>query len=534
MTAPATRPTVLTPTFMQVGLPNANFPTDQQAAVSDPSAAGRVSSPPAGDLQYVPDQSGAVVRQAARFADRAVAEPALDKALSLIDEAAIKADLFHIASDAMQGRDTPSEGLTKTALYISDRLFRCGWLPGGPEGSYLYPYQLRGFSLDIKRSTITLNLPGGRETLVYGKDYFYSSIGHIETAPVVGDVVFAGHGTEGEFKAIDVKGKWVVCLDSQVNPVTRRKNAKQQGALGVIVVPDPAEPKKNYERKLKTYLDLAQKGRMQYPSQPAEIDEIILSAESGEKIIKQLHQQPPANGAAQAFGLVEKRKLIDGVRLSRADNVIGLIKGSDPKKSKEVIVLTAHYDHIGVGWSGAINNGADDNASGSAALLSLVDAIMALNPERSIMLMWVSGEEKGLLGSKAWVNNPSLPEEGMRVVANINLDMVSRNAGELIYYTPTPQHERHNDVARAFEEQAALEGFSQIKSADRYFYYSDQAAFADAGIPVVFLTTGTHKDYHTERDDPDKSDTQKLARCARLALRVLHMIDRRAESPRFG
>jgi Zn-dependent M28 family amino/carboxypeptidase len=194
----------------------------------------------------------------------------------------------------------------------------------------------------------------------------------------------------------------------------------------------------------------------------------------------------------------------------------------------EVLIVSAHYDHVGV-MRGQIYNGADDNGSGTCCLLSLAEAIKQYGPmRRSLLLMWVCGEEKGLWGSEVWNKNPYLPE-GCKPVADINIDMVGRNAPEKLLVTPTEKHKSYSFLTKVAQTYAAQEGFHgpnqgdpALGSADEYWTRSDHYNFVKAGIPACFLFSDVHEDYHQPTDDPEKIDYDKVHRAARL---VLHMLD---------
>jgi Zn-dependent M28 family amino/carboxypeptidase len=204
------------------------------------------------------------------------------------------------------------------------------------------------------------------------------------------------------------------------------------------------------------------------------------------------------------------------------ENVCGLWPGSDPALRNEVLIVSAHYDHVGTS-GGEIYNGADDNGSGTTGLLQIADALAAYGPmRRTVMLIWVSAEEKGLLGSRAWTQHPWLPE-GMRPVCDLNIDMIGRNAPNEIGITPTQAREEYNRLTQLVEQNAPLEGFTKLNSADAYWSRSDHAMFAqNLGIPVAFLFSDVHEDYHKPTDTADKIDCDKLCRVARLVVRVLH------------
>ncbi len=201
-------------------------------------------------------------------------------------------------------------------------------------------------------------------------------------------------------------------------------------------------------------------------------------------------------------------------------NVIGFFPGTDPEKKKEVIIFSAHYDHVGVGADGQIFNGSDDNASGTSALLEIAEAFGdGPKPARTIAMLWVSGEEKGLLGSQWFADHIPLPE-GYKIVADINIDMVSRNDGKSIGLTPSEKHPSYNTLAIQAKESANAEGLELKYDADQFFERTDSANFARKGIPVVFFFSGIHPDYHRPTDDVEKADFDKAARVARAAYRL--------------
>jgi Zn-dependent M28 family amino/carboxypeptidase len=219
--------------------------------------------------------------------------------------------------------------------------------------------------------------------------------------------------------------------------------------------------------------------------------------------------------------LQDKRTPDEELTQVTLENVCGFWRGSDPDLADEVIVISAHYDHVGI-RNGEIHNGADDNGSGTTGLLALSEALTTYGKlRRSVLVMWVSGEEKGLWGSKAWTLNPWLPE-GCRAVANINIDMVGRNDADKLMVTPTRNHEAYNGLTKLAERLAPLEGFPALGDADDYYQRSDHYNFKkNLDIPVAFLFSDLHEDYHKPTDTPDKIDCDKIRRVARLVLRML-------------
>ncbi len=219
-----------------------------------------------------------------------------------------------------------------------------------------------------------------------------------------------------------------------------------------------------------------------------------------------------------------------------AHNIIAKLPGSDPGLAHEVIVLGAHYDHVGYGHSGnaidgagEIHNGADDNASGSSVLLDLATSLAnsEARPRRTILFQWYSGEELGLLGSKHWVENPLLPLE--HHVFMINMDMVGRLVARTLVVGGTGTSPGLADLARGFCEELGLVMIDDPPGTAP----SDNSSFYDKRIPALFLFTGLHPQYHRATDDSVLVNAKGAADIGRLAQRILLAIDARDERPEF-
>ncbi len=220
-------------------------------------------------------------------------------------------------------------------------------------------------------------------------------------------------------------------------------------------------------------------------------------------------------------------------KVSKEDrNVIGLFPGTDPEKAKEVVIYSAHYDHVGVDEKGEIFNGSDDNASGTSALLEIAEAFGdGPRPARSVAFLWVSGEEKGLLGSHWFSDHMTLPD-GYKIVADINLDMVSRNDGKTIGITPSDRHADYSTLIPAAQAAAKEEGLTTKFDADAFYFRTDSYNFARKGIPVIFFFCGVHEDYHRATDDVAKADFEKAARVARAAYRLGWQVAQDKDTPK--
>jgi Zn-dependent M28 family amino/carboxypeptidase len=221
-----------------------------------------------------------------------------------------------------------------------------------------------------------------------------------------------------------------------------------------------------------------------------------------------------------------------------APNVVGLVPGVDPKLARDYVVVSAHMDHLGV-TSGAepdsINNGADDNASGTTAVLQVARAMATagVRPRRSVLFVLVSGEERGLWGSEYFVTHPPVPIGS--IVADVNLDMVGRNWRDTVGVIGR----EHSDLGGILDSVAARHRDLRVfPVGDRWpdqgrFYRSDHYNFARAGVPILFLSSGYAPEYHEPGDSPDKIDAEKVARLARLVFAFALELADRPERPRW-
>ena len=383
--------------------------------------------------------------------------------------------------------------------------------------------------LDGETSGITLSSTKGERGLELGRDYYLYNASHLRDLDLTGEVVCVGEGSRKDFEAVEVKGRWVLALHAgrPLGSVVRR--AEQGGAIGLIATPGPEFKSKPYaERygKSAESMKTAGSARFSPPRAESKFPQLMLDA-SGAEALYALSPESWAEGGppvGQSLGvnLHEIRKIVDPV--IQVSNVCAFWPGKEGARAEEVMVLSAHYDHVGVRGE-EICNGADDNASGTVGLLGLADALVAYGPlERSVLLLWVSGEERGLWGSEVWSKDPWLPE-GCRPVVDINIDMIGRTKPDELYITPSREHQAFNTVAEAAYGLAELEGFAELQGMDSFWRRSDHYNFHEnLQIPVVFISSGDHPDYHKPTDTADKIDYEKMARTVRLIMRLLDRV----------
>lgn len=446
---------------------------------------------------------------------------ALNAALAAITENNLSADLHFIASDEMGGRDTPSEGLRMSARFIRARLMRLGFTPAGNEGSFLHTYELTRSGVDVSKCKITLVREGEQSEWRFGNQYYFSRGDGLVNSKLSGGLVFGGTGRAAELDGLDLAGKWLLIVEDQdMSASVARDNAQAAGALGLLVATNPNDQDRHSKQRAGQFARFMGRSslRVASPAEAPGFPRMFISADALEELT---FGDVPEVGTDLELTLTDERSMSGDSEPFEVENVAGLWPGSDPKLAKEVMIISAHYDHVGQDEEG-IFNGADDNGSGTCGLMAIAEALKVYGPmKRSVLLMWVSGEEKGLLGSEAWTKNPTLPAS-QTAVCNLNIDMIGRNAPDYLLITPTAEHEAYNGLTRMAEKYGPLEGFPTLGSADEYWSRSDHANFSQhLGIPVAFLFSDVHDDYHQRSDTVEKIDFNKIKRISSMVVRML-------------
>lgn len=458
-------------------------------------------------------------------------------ALEAIVETSLRSDLYFLADDVMGGRNTPSPELGASAKFLAARLQRLGFLsakpnPTGATTDWYHQYPLHQLAFDLENSSIALHSKQASVSLSCNQDYFLYRGTHAYTSDVDAPLVSAGSGSSEDLEAGELQGHWALVFEEGGSILRMQRKCQEAGAVGLILAQTESS-KHDYREKYQKYAARAAKGVTSL--QPLERSEakqdeipiVMLSREGLRKLLEAdgLEADNLRVPAGQALQQTLKETRVVRQAELPVPNVAGFWPGRDPELSKEVIIVSAHYDHVGI-TGDQIFNGADDNASGSSGLLGIAEGLHAYGPmRRSVLLLWLSGEEKGLWGSDAWTKNPELPE-GCRPVANLNIDMIGRTAPDELYVTPTSNHPSFNSIAEAAYSMAKLEGFPKLRGQDEFWERSDHYNFdQNLGIPVAFLSSGQHPDYHKHTDTPEKIDYEKLARITRTIMRLLDHIE---------
>jgi Zn-dependent M28 family amino/carboxypeptidase len=341
-------------------------------------------------------------------------------------------------------------------------------------------------------------------------------------AGVAGETGQLPPAARGKVLIFEVPGA-EVGMEWQQTLVAAIQAAVFSGAAGVLVVLDPAFPGAMVGQLAEATV-----------SQAAPIPVVGVTDEAARQLVSAAGRDLSAlrsAGQPADLGATFRIAAVRTEETHRPPNVVAMLPGSDPTLRDTYVVLTAHFDHVGVGnpdeAGDSIYNGADDNASGTAAILEMAEAFASLPqaPARSVVFLAVSGEEKGLLGAEAWVAEPTIPDIGS-VVANVNLDMVGRNAPDTIIGIGQEYSSLEGVLQRITERHPdlRLNVILDPNPEEMFFFRSDQLPFIKEGIPAVFFTTSEHEDYHQPSDEPAKIDNDKAARVARLGFYLAHAI----------
>ena len=500
--------------------------------------------------------------------DAAKLREAAPKYAQTVTAADLSKHLHIIASDEYEGRNTGEKGQKMAAEYIA-REFREDGLVGPVKNSTNPYYQ----TFDLEKSQWGEGyMTVGTEKYLMGQDFFVlGSSSPFQTEQAV-NAVFAGFGIDSEtysdYANLDVKDKVVVVLAGEPKKAdgtyfisgttkasdwgndyrTKRNAATKRGAKAVLIVTGTTASEFNsLTQRYKTFASRPSLGLKSNVSQPTAAAVFIspvagaaLLGTTTEKLTGYADQVAKTGKPVASTFMAAKDIKIQASRISEplpTENVLGFIEGSD--KKDEVIVVTAHYDHVGMDESKTgdkIYNGANDDGSGTVAVIELAEAFAqakreGYGPRRSILFMTVTAEEKGLLGSEYYSENPIFPLAN--TVANVNIDMIGRmdtehektNDSNYIYVIGADKlsSELHQINEEANQKHVNLKldyKYNDENDPNRFYYRSDHYNFAKHGIPIIFYFNGVHKDYHQPSDEVDKILFDSAEKVARLAFHV--------------
>ena len=487
-------------------------------------------------------------------------------------QARIKADVTFLAADAQEGRAPGTKGIEASAEYIAESFKASGLKPAPSLGGYFQTFSIRGPAKLGPSPTLSFTSAKGEKTDAPADQFLPLSIGSGGTITNA-KVVFVGYGVTAkddatkldydDYAGVDVKGKVVLLLrrlpqpDNENNPfgkvlnspyarfVHKATNAFQHGAAAVLFANDASSIKTQPDRLI-SFSQLGDEENSPIPFiQVTRAYATKLLEGAGQPSLEDLEKQIDSDfkprsreleGSTLSTAVVIERKRID------TRNVIGVIEGAGPL-ADETVVIGAHYDHLGSGgpenpgslafFSRNIHNGADDNASGTAMVMELARRIgKRTDPlPRRVVFMTFSGEEKGLLGSRHYVEHPVFPLD--KTVMMINFDMVGRlNEKSEMTVMGTGSTLGLDEIVDALGKDAGFK-IKKVKGASDGLGGSDHESFYDKNIPILFPFTGLHTDYHRPSDDSDRINYPGMARIADFGEVLLLDMIRRPSRPLF-
>jgi len=472
---------------------------------------------------------------------------AIDRAAATITEADVSRRIHIIAHDSMMGRDTPSRGLELTAQYIADEFKRFGLKPGGENGTWFQRYPIVTVALDVPASHIGFMFGGKHVHAEFATDARRVS-GPIPTAEIGGPAVVIANVTEpGAIDAAAIKDKVVLwVLD------TRKPSPPSLQAVALAIIAGGPKAVVQVTNRDSTAFARFLAGQSRPRTMLGGAPNIPMPLlEVHERAVTEVFASAGTSVAAARASTAPVIRALDGVRVmvdmkatskeATAPNTIGVLEGSDPTLRNEYIVFSAHMDHDGVkppkpGTTDSIWNGADDDASGTIGIVELAEAYAqaGARPKRSLIFMTVSGEEKGLWGSRWYSENPTVPVTD--IVANFNLDMIGRNWTDTIVVIG----KEHSDLGATLNEVNArhpelnMTAIDDIWPEERFYFRSDHYNFARKGVPILFFFNGVHEDYHQPTDEPDKIDAEKEARILKLIFHLGQDVGNAAARPQWN
>jgi len=473
----------------------------------------------------------------------------------------LKRHLSFLASDELGGRYPFSTSGPIAARYLATQLASYGYRGAGPDSSFFQNVPLTHGTIDISQSRLIVTVGGVAQTFSYESDYMLETPGEIP-ASVRSELVFVGYGISSpgnhydDYAGLDVKDKFVITVkgapesldgvglawDEQGNAV-----AEAHGARGLIVI----------SRGLLSNYTVYSAGHAQRGfygfSRPASTEALHV-VQAGPALVKALAEALGIDEASLVApedkslppraipATIEITTRFQANEMPPTYNVLGILEGADPTLKDEYVAFGAHYDHLQTNTNGTVFNGADDNASGTAAILEIAQALAdGPRPRRSTLILLFTAEELGLYGSKYFTDyQPMVPLS--KLVVFLDADMVGRSRSDggsgsanfdltdqnTVYLLGADRRstELYHISEKANAETAHLR-LDHSYQGSRKFLRSDHYNFDRHGIPVIWYNTGEHPEYHQPTDDLEKIDFEKLERISKLILatgwRVLNL-----------
>lgn len=462
--------------------------------------------------------------------------------------------LEFLASDELGGRYTLSPNFAIAARYLASRLEADGF-KGAANGSFLQTFDVLSSKADPSKSNLELTIKGQASPLKFVDDFLISN--GAGSGEAEGQIIYVGAGVSApeqqhdDYRGKDVKGKIVLVIPTVpagIDAVSLKDGeqgqgaAKAHGAAAVLIVPpqrfaDFMKDKNMVQRFAnRESVTLAKESDGKLPSltlMPDTADKLLSAAGLS---LKEAYAEVSKKEVSAAKAMNASAKMAVAIQQTRTttQNVAGVLEGTDPQLKNEYVIFSAHYDHLQTGPKGEIYHGADDDGSGTSAVLAIAHAMSLQRPKRSVVVVFHAGEELGLLGSQYNTDiHPVVPLD--KVIVDLNIDMIGRskptgdNQAEDEHLTDagtvylvgsnriSPElHELSEETNSQFQKLKLDYYYNDPQNPERIYYRSDHWNYAKHGIPVIFYFDGTHVDYHRPTDTVDKIDFDKMTQITRL------------------
>src|SRR5579871_868116 len=479
--------------------------------------------------------------------------PPVPSTVESITPAELRMHLEFLASDELGGRYTLAPNFAISARYLASHLKAYGFRGGAANGGYLQSFDVVSTKTDPAKTSLSLTIHGQKTTFGFDEIFVQALV----EGTADGQIAFAGYGISSpaqkhdDYAGLDVKGKIVLLAQGIPEGIDRSKlgeneqdagAAKAHGAAGILVIPsrrfsDFLRDPNNRER-----LSRREIVRLAAPS-GQNLPAVALGPDLAEKALASLGLDLSAiQDSMQKHAQLTPKMLDASAHIAIAvqqthtntQNVVGILEGADSQLKDQYVVLSAHYDHLQTSPKGEIFHGADDDGSGTTAVLSLAHAFSLNHPKRSIMVIFHAGEELGLLGSEYNTDvAPAVPLGNLLV--DLNIDMIGRSkpAGDTakedehltdantVYLVGSNRiskelHKLSEETNSDYQKLKLDYYYNDPANPENIYYRSDHWNYAKHNITVIFYFDGTHVDYHRPSDTVDKIDFEKLTKITRL------------------
>ncbi|MTI88859.1 MAG: M28 family peptidase [Balneolaceae bacterium] len=482
-------------------------------------------------------------------------------------------DLAAFSHDTLRGRETGTEDLDRAADFLVRKYSALGLEPVGDNNTYFQHFDLAQPTVSSYSYRIYKNDELIEESVLSKEEettYIATIFGGSD--PLKGEVIFAGYGMYNEEAGVNhypenAEGKWLMVFFKRgtTNMGYLQSMFQNSGALGALLIMSPENPAEFDQQAAGVRQNLGNSGRLSLAylqndnagAAPAYnrihpmLAASLLDLDSTEALVElsnTLAEEPEGFEAQQLEYVVEHEANVEENTVT-SKNIAAFLEGSDPELKDEVVVLSAHYDHVGVGrpdsTGDAIYNGADDDGSGTIATLHAAKAMAAakkagVGPRRSVLFLSVAGEEKGLLGSRYYSDHPIFPIEN--TVTNINIDMIGRvdkehvNDSSYVYIIGgeiiSSGLDSLTQLANAKGDNIKLsKRYNDLEDPNQFYRRSDHWNFGRLGVPFVFFFNGTHPDYHRPGDEIDKITLKPYLQRTRLVYNLTAVVANSDERP---